>query len=48
MLETCSESSSRRGTPKLSISEDALLYFCEIGYSWKDIINVECFTVDCI
>ena len=37
MLETRSESSSKRGRPKLSISKDALLYFQELGYSCKDI-----------
>ena len=37
MLETCSESNSRRGRPKLSISEDVLLYFWKLDYSWKDL-----------
>ena len=37
ILETRSESSSKCGRPKLSISKDALLYFQELGYSCKDI-----------
>ena len=48
MLETHSEGSSRRGRPKLSIAEDALLYFRELSYSWKDIslmLNVSQWTV---
>ena len=48
ILETRSEGSSRRGRPKLSISEDALLYFGELGYSWKDIslmLNVSQWTI---